>query len=36
MQQIQVLFGTFWNFLKNIFHPWFVESMDVEPVDTEG
>lgn len=33
--QIQVfLFWNFWIFLKNIFHPWFVESPDAKPVES--
>ena len=31
----------FWNFLKfflggDIFHPWLIECMEVEPADTKG
>ena len=37
MQQIQVLlFGTFWNYLKNVSDPWLIESMDANPVDIES
>jgi len=37
MQQIQVLlFGSFWNFPPSIFDLQLFESMDAEPVDTEG
>ena len=37
MQQIQaLLFGKFWNFLKNIFNPQLVEHADAEPKDTKG
>ena len=35
--QIQVLlFGTFWEFLQNIFDLWLLESADADPMDTEG
>ena len=29
-------FGTFWNFFKSIFDPWFVESAVAEHIDMEG
>ena len=34
MPQIHV-FGTFWNFLFNIFNPWLVTSEDAESMHTE-
>ena len=30
-----LVFGTFWNFLKNIFDSWLVEPTNAEPVIVE-
>ena len=36
MQVWGLIFGMFWNFFLNIFDAQLVESMDMDPMDTDG